>query len=63
MAHAYVGDPMIARLNKAISAYPGGVTAYSTAILLRDPSTIHKWRRGQTPIPMVIRQFLERNDK
>jgi hypothetical protein len=52
------GDPAIALLEAAIRASGRGVTKYATDFLFRSPSTIHKWRRGETPIPTYVKRML-----
>ena len=54
----HIGDPAIDLLNEAIAISGLGVTRYAEICLLRSPSCVHKWRRGQTPIPQVIRRML-----
>lgn len=52
------GDPAIELLEAAIKADGRGVTAYAESFLFRCPSTVHKWRRGDTPIPILVRRML-----
>ena len=52
------GDPAIALLEAAIKADGRGVTAYAERFLFRSPSTVHKWRRGDTPIPILVKRML-----
>ena len=51
-------DPAIALLEAAIKADGRGVTAYAERFLFRSPSTVHKWRRGDTPIPILVKRML-----
>jgi hypothetical protein len=52
------GDPAIELLEAAIRADGRGVTAYAEDFLFRCPSTVHKWRRGATPIPILVKRIL-----
>ena len=52
------GDPAIGLLEAAIKADGRGVTAYAESFLFRSPSTVHKWRRGDTPIPILVKRML-----
>ena len=52
------GDPAIDLLEEAILADSRGVTRYAEEFLFRSPSTVHKWRRGDAPIPMLVRRML-----
>ena len=51
-------DPAIELLEAAIKADGRGVTAYAESFLFRCPSTVHKWRRGATPIPILVKRML-----
>jgi len=51
-------DPAIPLLETAIIASGLGVTRYATSFLFRSPSTVHKWRRGETPIPSHVKRML-----
>ena len=52
------GDPAIELLEAAIRADGRGVTAYAESFLFRSPSTVHKWRRGDHPIPVLVKRML-----
>lgn len=52
------GDPAIELLEAAIQADGRGVTRYAEDFLFRSPSTVHKWRRGDTPIPILVKRML-----
>ena len=52
------GDWAIQALRDAIKADGRGVTKYSTQVLIRPAPTVHRWLRGATPIPAVVRKFL-----
>ena len=52
------GDPAIELLEAAIKADGRGVTAYAESFLFRSPSTVHKWRRGDHPIPVLVKRML-----
>jgi hypothetical protein len=51
-------DPAIKLLEAAIRADGRGVTAYAESFLFRSPSTVHKWRRGDHPIPVLVKRML-----
>jgi hypothetical protein len=59
--YPHVNDPAIELLNQAIVADGRGVTRYALEFLFRDPSAIHRWRRGENKIPLAIRQMLSPN--
>ena len=52
------GDWAIQALRDAIKADGRGVTKYSTQVLIRPASSVHRWLRGATPIPATVRAFL-----
>jgi hypothetical protein len=52
------GDPAIGLLEAAIQADGRGVTRYAEDFLFRSPSTVHKWRRGDHPIPVLVKRML-----
>lgn len=57
-AGRHLGDPAIGLLEAAILADGRGVTRYAEDFLFRSPSTVHKWRRGDSPIPILIKRML-----
>jgi hypothetical protein len=41
------------------AAYAKGPEAFDRTVLRREPSTIRRWLRGQSPIPSVVLTYLE----
>ena len=40
------------------SGYPKGPEAFDRLVLRREPSTIRRWLRGQSPIPKAVLEYL-----
>lgn len=46
-------------LEKAIAASGFSARQFATVVLLRDERTIRRWLAGDSPIPVVVREYLE----
>ena len=48
----------VAQLRAAIEKSGLSATAYAKQILIRNPRTLRRWLRGDSPIPEAVRAFL-----
>lgn len=57
------GPEAIAQLRAAITASGLSVSVYARHVLIRDARTVRRWLAGDSPIPIAVHAFLERETK